>query len=171
MLRERSPALRDSGTSRAARAGPLDMPPLYLIDGFNFLHAVVLEGRERDNWWSVENQRRVVSRVAELGAAIEAFEAWVVFDRRDTAAEAGSQGGALVSVEQGIQIHAAADADDYIVARCTELTLQREVRVVSADRSLVDRARHRGARGVSPWAFAGGNARAPAQRGSDERGR
>lgn len=156
---------------RTGCTGPSDTAPLYLIDGFNFLHAVVLQGRERARWWSEENQRRVVSRVAELGAAIDGFEAWVVFDRRGSAHDASSRDGTSVRSERGLEVHAAADADDYIVARCAELQGQREVRVVSADRSLVDRARHRGARGISPWAFAGGNARAPAQRGSDERGR
>jgi hypothetical protein len=129
-----------------------DMGPLYLIDAYNFLHAVVLKGRERANWWSGENQARVVNTVAALGVGREAFEAWVVFDRRGTEADAGAPVGAAA----GIEIHSAPDADDYIVARCAELSGQRDLWVVSADRSLGDRARRHGARRLSPWAFAAG---------------
>jgi hypothetical protein len=132
------------------------MQPLHLIDAYNFLHAVVLKGRERANWWSSENQARVVSAVAALGAGRQAFEACVVFDRRGATDDVRASGGAPVEVGPGIEIIAAADADDYIVARCAELCGQREVWVVSADRSLGDRARRHGARRLSPWAFAGG---------------
>lgn len=130
------------------------MPPLYLIDAYNFLHAVVLKGRERANWWSCENQARVVSAVAALGARREAFEAWVVFDQRGTAADTGASGGAPVGGAPGIEVHSAPNADDYIVARCAELSGRRELWVVSADRSLGDRARRHGAGRLSPWAFA-----------------
>ena len=145
------------------------MPPLYLVDGYNFLHAVVLKGRERAAWWSPENQARVVSSiVALLADEREGAETWVVFDRRgtaeavevDAAGKAGSLGGpSNAEVHGGLEVHHAPDADDYIVTRCAELTSRREVVVVSADRSLVDRARHRGARGLSPWAFARQDAR------------
>lgn len=130
--------------------------PLYLIDAYNFLHAVVLKGRDRAHWWSSENQARVVAAVTALGARREAFEAWVVFDRRGTPEEAGALGGTPVEAAPGIVIHSAPDADDYIVARCAELSGSRELWVVSADRSLGDRARRHGAHRVSPWAFAGG---------------
>jgi hypothetical protein len=33
---------------------------LYLVDGFNFLHAVLLVGKERPHWWGQGNQQRVV---------------------------------------------------------------------------------------------------------------
>jgi predicted RNA-binding protein with PIN domain len=48
----------------------------------------------------------------------------------------------------------APNADDYIVELCAELRGQRDVVVVSADRALIDRARHRGAARLSPWQFA-----------------
>jgi hypothetical protein len=123
------------------------MAPLYLVDGFNFLHAVVLRGRDRAYWWSLENQARVVEAVAALRVEGRPVDAWIVFDRRGP-----SHDGSVASLEpvsQGsIQIHHAPDADDYIVRRCGELV------VVSADRSLRDRAKNHGARGLSPWAFA-----------------
>jgi hypothetical protein len=166
------PMPRAHASARSLRAGQFsivapdfwyiarrDMRPLYLIDAYNFLHAVVLKGRERANWWSCENQARVVSAVAALGVGREAFEAWVVFDRRGTTAEAEASGGAPVDAPPGIEVHVAPDADDYIVARCAELWGRRELWVVSADRSLGDRAGRHGARRLSPWAFAGGEPR------------
>ncbi len=152
------------------------MSPLYLIDGYNFLHAVVLKGRERAAWWSPENRARAVACIAELVAG-EGAETWVVFDRRGAVEvegeghrEAGSLGGhSDIEVRNGVEVHHAPDADDYIVTRCAELSTRREVIVVSADRSLVDRARYRGARALSPWAFARAEARVaagdPARRG------
>lgn len=131
------------------------MPPLYLVDAYNFLHAVVLKGRDRANWWSGENQARVVEAVAELGGGREEFEAWVVFDRRGSTPDLAP---GPISVRPAIEVHSAPDADDYIVARCAELSGRRQLWVVSADRSLGDRALRHGARRLSPWAFAGGEA-------------
>jgi hypothetical protein len=131
------------------------MQTLYLVDGFNFLHAVLLVGRDRPHWWRVENQQRVVDWCMASGVARDGGEIWVVFDQRDGREQAGSAGGTLVG-GNGVQIHHAPDADDHIVARCGELCIERDVVVVSADRSLVDRAKHRGARASSPWSFARG---------------
>jgi hypothetical protein len=130
--------------------------PLYLIDAYNFLHAVVLKGRERSNWWSSENQARVVAAVVALGAGRDGFVAWVVFDRRGTSDASNASSAAEVALPPGVEVHSAPDADDYIVARCAELTRDGEVCVVTADRSLADRARRHGARRLSPWAFAAG---------------
>jgi predicted RNA-binding protein with PIN domain len=129
------------------------MAPLYLVDGFNFLHAVVLQGRDRARWWSPENQAKVVDAVAGLRVEGRPVDAWVVFDRRGPSDDTFVGFPELVS-RGNIQIHHAADADDYIVRRCGELGGQREVVVVSADRSLRDRAKNHGARGLSPWVFA-----------------
>jgi hypothetical protein len=131
------------------------MPTLYLVDGFNFLHAVLLVGSARPHWWRLENQQRVVDWCIASGVAREGVEIWVVFDQRDGREQAGSAGGTLAG-GGGVQIHHAPDADDDIVARCGELCSARDVVVVSADRSLVDRAKYRGARAVSPWRFARG---------------
>lgn len=136
------------------------MSTLFLVDGFNFLHAVVLKGRDRARWWSAEHRARVVEVVTGLvgGGA----EAWVVFDERGRAEP--SPGGGDRS--GGLPVHYAPNADDYIVGLCAELSSTRDVVVVSADRSLVDRARFRGARGLSPWAFAALANAAPANDGA-----
>lgn len=135
------------------------MAPLHLIDAFNFLHAVVLKGRDRKNWWCSENQARVVAAVLALRAGREPFDAWLVFDRRGEmpgpAALDPVLHAAALTVVPGIEVHSAPDADDYIVARCAELSGARELWIVSADRALGDRARRHGAHRVSPWAFAG----------------
>jgi predicted RNA-binding protein with PIN domain len=134
-------------------AVPAVMPPLYLVDGFNFLHAIVLRGRDRAGWWSRENQAKVVAAVAEVRVMGRPLDVCIVFDRRRAAGEPEAAGHEPVP-HGTVQIHHAPDADDYIVRRCGELAGQREVVVVTADRSLRDRARNHGARGLSPWLFA-----------------
>lgn len=117
------------------------MTPLYLVDGFNLLHAAVLRGRDRREWWRAEQQARVVA----LAEPFPGGEVWVIFDARGSARSGGS---ARVAVQH------AADADARILELCAELRELRRVVVVTADRSLMDRARHRGASQLSPWQFA-----------------
>lgn len=117
------------------------MTPLYLVDGFNVLHAALLVGRERREWWRLPQQARVVA----LSDSFQGGEVWVIFDARGHDRIAGTE---------RVQVRFAADADDCIVELCAELRGQRLVTVVTADRSLGDRARHRGAVRVSPWRFA-----------------
>ena len=118
--------------------------PLYLVDGFNLLHAVVLSGRDRAHWWRASNRERV----AELAGRLGNGEVWVVFDLRGACEE-----GDAIAEHAGVQVRYAPSADDYIVALCAELQGRREVIVVSADRALLDRSRHRGAKRLSPWKF------------------
>jgi hypothetical protein len=144
-------------------APPDDASPVYLIDGFNLLHAVILRGRDRARWWSGGRQRDVVSFVTgiaekmsrgERGPSIPQFE--VVFDAAREDSErfdsSPTAPGALVGVVF------APSADDFIVARVLSLrsgtSRERPVWVVTADRPLADRARHRGAERLSPWQFA-----------------
>jgi hypothetical protein len=116
-----------------------------LIDGYNFLHAVVLKGRDRSRWWSVENQQAVRDWVALR--PMPGARTWIVFDQREP--------GEVEAVSNdSLEVRHAPDADAYILDCCEALAGSAEVVVVSADRSLVDRARHRGARALSPWEFA-----------------
>jgi predicted RNA-binding protein with PIN domain len=117
------------------------MPPLYLVDGFNVLHAAVLVGRERREWWGLSYQARVLG----LSESFQGGEVWVIFDAR---------GSDRISGTERVQVRFAPDADDCIVELCAELRGRRLVTVVTADRSLGDRARHRGAARLSPWKFA-----------------
>ena len=130
------------------------MLPLFLLDGFNFLHAVVLKGQGRAEWWSPAMQARVIDWL-ERHPALEPAELWVVFDQRGSgppAPPAPNQSSPRV-------LHAP-DADACILAHAEALAVAREVIVVSADRSLCDRARRHGARRLSPWKFAASRARA-----------
>jgi predicted RNA-binding protein with PIN domain len=120
------------------------MRPLYLLDGYNFLHAVVLRGRERAHFWSTENQRRV----CDWAVRFTGGQVWVVFDAGEDNVER------LSASEQRMPCLYARDADARIVELCREHAAQRRVIVVSADRSLCDRARNFGAERLSPWAFA-----------------
>ena len=113
--------------------------PLYLVDGYNLLHAVILKGRDRARWWGAEQQRRVVDFVARFSDG----DVCVVFD-----------GSAPEPAATPIEVRFAASADDTIVARCAKLEGERTVYVVSADRALIDRARQHGAHRLSPWQFA-----------------
>jgi uncharacterized coiled-coil protein SlyX len=129
------------------------MAPLYLVDGFNLLHAVILRGRERSHWWQVEQQARVVT----LAQSFRGGEVWVVFDARGGERVTGmGTGGAFTPGSSGhpVEVRFAPSADDYIVELCAQLRGQRQVVVVSADRALIDRARHHGAARLSPWQFA-----------------
>jgi len=133
------------------------MRPLYFVDGFNVLHAVVLVGRERARWWSPENRARLVELVVARVPALEAdgpVDVWVIFDRKEEKGPAGVEGEPRAVGASQLQIHHAPNADDYIVERCAELAGRRDLIVVSADRSLRDRAKRHGARPLSPWAFA-----------------
>jgi predicted RNA-binding protein with PIN domain len=126
------------------------MLPLFLVDGFNVLHAVVLSGRERSAWWGAHEQGRVV----ELAERFDG-EVCVVFDER---------GSERIARSERVDVEFAPNADDYIVERCGQLRGLRQVVVVSADRSLGDRSLQRGASRLSPWKFAercqlGGEAR------------
>lgn len=117
--------------------------PLLLVDGFNLLHAVILQGRDRANWWNRDNQARVVQLVSRYNGP-EICQ--VVFD----AARADS---VRLEIAAGEGVVYAPSADDWIVQQ-VEQRKGREVTVVSADRSLVDQAKRCGAARMSPWQFA-----------------
>ncbi len=113
-----------------------------MVDGFNLLHAVLLRGKERAQWWSVANQGRVVRLLEEYTKA----EVWVVFD----AARPGSE---RFAGEAAVPVLFAPNADQRIIEIVAEYAKRRQVFVVTADRALADRARSRGGRRISPWQF------------------
>jgi len=136
-----------AGASTVAEPGTAYHPAAmerWLVDGFNVLHAGVLRGNDRQGWWREEARARLLSRVAafEDGAA----ELWVVFDGRGPLAEAE-----LAS--QRPRVVFAPSADEWLLAAVRDADDPGAVVVVTADRQLADKARHRGARVVSPRAF------------------
>ena len=115
---------------------------VWLVDGFNLLHACLLKGQGRERWWSAEAQARVAQW---LEAFASAHEVVAVFDAGHEHSERCSNDGFSTT------LCFAPDADDEIVRLA--LTLPGRVCVVTADRSLTDRCRARGASTLKPWSF------------------
>ena len=112
-----------------AASGPYTPRPMepklrFLVDGFNVLHAGVLRGNDRRGWWREEMRGRLLERVASFEDG-EA-ELFVVF---------------------------APSADAWLLAAVGDAEDPARVVIVTADRQLADRARHRGAQVVAPRAF------------------
>ena len=129
----------------------------WLVDGFNVLHAGVLRGDDRRGWWRGEMRARLLERVAGFEDA--AAELWVVFDGPGPGEEAE-----IASLRPRVVF--APSADDWLLAAVRAAADPAAIVVVTADRQLADRARHRGARVVSPRVFL---ARCAAPAGDDPR--
>ena len=127
----------------AILAGEAMTEPLWLIDGFNLLHACILRGRDRSNWWCQVNQREVAHWVEPLA---KSQEVWLVFDAREP------QEAPWTEVSSA-SVHFAPDADEFIVRQAEAHAGERPVHVVTADRSLRDRARRYGVHPIRPWEF------------------
>lgn len=120
---------------------------LWLVDGYNVLHAVLLGPSGREGaWWSEPAREGLLARAERLDDP--AAEIWVVFDgpRPEASPEATAPGARVRRVF-------AASADEWLVARVRESPQPDRIAVVTADRSVADRARHRGARVVAPAEF------------------
>ena len=116
----------------------------WLVDGFNVLHAGVLRGNDRRGWWREEVRARLLERVAAFENA--AAELWVVFD-------GPGPGGDAERESQRPRVVFAPSADEWLLETVRSTPDPASVVIVTADRQLADRARHRGARIVSPRAF------------------
>lgn len=122
-------------------------PVIWLVDGFNVLHAGVLKGRDREGWWKAPVQLRLVERVAQFEPP-EA-ELWVVFD----AAHGHSERCAPPPELARVQLVFAPSADDWLVRRVRQAEAPGRFAVVTGDRQVGGRVRHAGAHVVSPRAF------------------
>jgi hypothetical protein len=124
---------------------PAPMPrERWLVDGFNVLHAGVLRGNDRRGWWRQDVRARLLARVAGFDDA--AAELWVVFD-------GPGPGGEAERASERPRVVFAPSADEWLLGAVRESTEPESLVVVTADRQLADRARHRGARVVSPRTF------------------
>jgi hypothetical protein len=119
-------------------------PTTWLVDGFNVLHVAVLRGGPRDEWWREANRAEVVSLARRFDDP--RAEVVVVFDGARGAEEAEPAGSPRVVF--------AASADEWMLAALRAASDPSRIAVVTADRRLADRARHRGARVVRPTEFA-----------------
>lgn len=122
-------------------------PELWLVDGFNVLHAGVLRGRDRADWWRVPAQLRLVERVARFEPLTARL--CVVFDAAHERSERCAPPPSLARVE----VVFAASADDWLVREARRAPEPGRLAVVTGDRQVAGRARHAGARVVSPRTF------------------
>ena len=118
-------------------------PSVWLIDGFNVLHAGLLGGRDRSKWWTESKRQQLLDRVESFEDTDA--ELWIVFDGRH---EASRSPGAV-----GPRCVFAPSADAWLVERVREATDPSRMAVVTADRQVAGRARSRGAQVVSPRDF------------------
>jgi len=118
------------------------MPPeppntRWLIDGYNVMHAGALRPPERDHFWKPALRERLVQRLLPLAGS--ALEVWIVFDGKHEGDHPVADGPA------NVRVIFAQSADDWILDRVRQAEEPQTLRVVTADRSLAGRARHRGA--------------------------
>jgi len=135
----------------AAMADEREAARVWLVDGFNLLHAAMLSGDDHGGnahgqdagWWRAPARARVLELAAGLGEP--GAEVWVVFDGVADAAAA---------TPPGVHQVFAPSADEWLVHRVKSIPRGTPVTVVTADRRLANRARHHGAQVVSPHDFA-----------------
>jgi predicted RNA-binding protein with PIN domain len=133
---------------RPAVEDPNDEPSIWLLDGFNVLHAGLLGGRDRAEWWTETRRSELLERVGHFDDP--RAEVWVVFDGPHPEAAAEDAVGLRAPAPRPVF---APSADEWLLARVRAAEDPGRVAVVTADRKLADRARHRGARVYSPRAF------------------
>ena len=120
-------------------------PAVWLVDGFNVLHAVVLGGRDRSGFWRAAERRRLIDRVRGLESG--ASEVWVVFDGPRPVEEAEPD------PDDRVRVVFAPSADDWLLGQVRSAREPGAIAVVTRDRKLAGRSRHRGARVVEPRDF------------------
>ena len=120
---------------------PAAAPRVWLVDGYNVLSVGLLAGRAREGWWTGPFRNELLGRAEAFEE--EAAEIWVVFDGAtppDSGARAASAPCSRRAPTSGCS-RGSASSDPAQVA------------LVTADRRLAARARHRGVEVVAPAAF------------------
>ncbi len=121
-------------------------PTRWLVDGFNVLNVALLRGTEREHFWGPAARTRLLALADRFPDATRVV---VVFDG----------GRPVAETDRGAQAPGGAshlftpDADAWLLRAVRESDDPGRVAVVTADRRLADRARHRGAQVVSPSRF------------------
>lgn len=130
---------------------------VFLVDGFNVLHAVLL-GKERETgWWRPEARERLLRRAGRWQSGPD--EIWVAFDGTQPAWSCWAEPVAYPvpsdSASAIVRIHSVfvESADDWIVRRARRARHPQSTVVVSSDRKVSGRARSAGCETWTPWAF------------------
>jgi predicted RNA-binding protein with PIN domain len=118
---------------------------VWLIDGFNVLHTVLLGGEDRSEWWRAPERSRLLDRVQQLDDP--KAEICVVFD--------GSREAEPGEARERVQVVFADSADEWLVKRVRGAEDPSRIAVVTADRKLAGRCSHAGAVVVAPRDFLG----------------
>ena len=139
---------------------------VWLVDGFNVLHAGLFADVHTDaatpgstpstgstgragrdlGWWTASHRARLLDRADQFCDPSAVI--WVVFD--------GPRPNELQAAEKRrVRTVFAPSADDWLVKRVRSSDRPAELAVVTGDRKVAGRARHAGARIVTPRAFLG----------------
>ena len=143
-LERRDATLADYPPAPMEEAPVPPAPSRWLVDGFNVLHAGVLHGRDRALWWTAPRREQLVALAQRFDDA--AAEIWIVFDGSHPDEPAEPVSGRVRQIF-------APSADDWLLKEVRASDAPGCLAVVTADRAVADRARHRGAQVVSPRGF------------------
>ena len=153
----------DSETSQhACPRADLPRATAWLLDGFNVLHAVLLGGQPRNEWWTAPQRERLLERVSRF--CDHRAPICVVFDGPYVPDGAGDDGAedrvASTDARDGGEANSrrtrvvfAPSADDWLVHRIRGSERPSEIAIVTSDRKLAGRCRHLGAAVVRPHDF------------------
>jgi predicted RNA-binding protein with PIN domain len=135
----------NTADGRDRQTGGPDSGARWLIDGMNLI------GSRPDRWWNDPDRaiRRLVEELDDYAAAT-GEDVTVVFDRRPADRPTRSEGAATVMFASWRGRNA---ADHEIVRIVGEDPSPETIRVVTADRRLIERVRDLGAAVTSPSSF------------------
>lgn len=117
--------------------------PIWLVDGFNVLHAGVLRGRQSGPWW----REAARAQLLELARSFDDpdAEVWIVFD--------GPRDAPAAPRNSRLRVVFAPSADEWLLRRLRSAPDPSRLGVVTGDRRLAIRSRRRGARVITPREF------------------
>ena len=120
-----------------------EQPAIWLVDGFNVLHAGVLEGRERGDWWRAASRAQLLA----LAGSFDDPEAqvWIVFD--------GPRAAPSTPETPRLRVVFAPSADEWLLSHLRNAPDPSRLGVVTGDRRLAIRSRRRGAQVIRPRDF------------------
>lgn len=136
----RAPTPAYTGGVALTASGAAAARELWLVDGYNVVQVALLGGASRDHWWGPDARGRLLDRLRNFDDPSAAL--WVAFD--------GPRPADAYVPDTAIRSVFRPSADDWLLAQLEAADDPSRVRLVTADRRLAARARHRGARVVTP---------------------